>query len=232
LKKLNCLRLKKKKRKLKKMSVLVEEILIAFGSERDANGNEYKLRYPPSQPGNRRFAEQVTSMFPTRLINKSHSRSDVDVTAAMSNQAHIDQWRAHYAILPSNTEELVAAWLKRQLAVPDEETRPQALSAAACIVFASRSTVRLAPRIVQWGGGLYAAWRTTEKCGRPRLVPLLFEGVTLDKYEQMATVLPEANEWTQYEAIDELFDQLGLPPILAQGQSASIDACWIDRSCC
>jgi hypothetical protein len=197
------------------MSVLVEEILHAFATERDANGNE--LRYPPSQPGNRRFAEQVTSMFPTRLINKSHSRSDVDVTAAMSNQAHVDQWRAHYAMLPSNTEELVAAWLKRQLAVTDEETRPQALSAAACIVFASRSTIRLAPRIVQWGGGLYAAWRTTEKCGRPRLVPLLFEGVTLDEYEQMATVLPEANEWTQYEAIDELFDQLGLPPYSRKG---------------
>jgi hypothetical protein len=51
------------------MTSLVDEILFAFANERDTNGNEYKLRYPPSQPGNRRFAEQVTSMFPTRLIN-------------------------------------------------------------------------------------------------------------------------------------------------------------------
>jgi hypothetical protein len=49
------------------MTSLVDEILFAFANERDTNGNEYKLRYPPSQPGNRRFAEQVTSMFPTPM---------------------------------------------------------------------------------------------------------------------------------------------------------------------
>jgi hypothetical protein len=44
--------------------MVVDEILLAFANERDTtNGNEYKLRYPPSQPGNRRFAEQVTSSF-------------------------------------------------------------------------------------------------------------------------------------------------------------------------
>jgi hypothetical protein len=93
------------------MTSLVDEILFAFANERDTNGNEYKLRYPPSQPRNRRFAEQVTSMFPTRLIKVAHSRSDADVTAAMSDPAHIAQWRARYAVLPSNTEALVAAWL-------------------------------------------------------------------------------------------------------------------------
>jgi hypothetical protein len=61
------------------------------------------------------------------------------------------------------------------------------------------------------------AWRTTEKCGKPRLVPLLFEGVSLAEYETMAAVLPRANEWTQYEAIDELFDQLGMPPYSRKG---------------
>jgi hypothetical protein len=32
------------------MSSVVDEILSAFANERDTNGNEYKLRYPPS-PG-------------------------------------------------------------------------------------------------------------------------------------------------------------------------------------
>jgi hypothetical protein len=201
------------------MTSLVDEILFAFANERDTNGNEYKLRYPPSQPGNRRFAEQVTSMFPTRLINIAHSRSDTDVTAAMSDPAHIAQWRARYAVLPSNTEVLVAAWLRAQLAVAaDTQTdAEQALASAACIAFASRSTIRLAPRIVRWNDIAFAAWRTTEKCGKPRLVPLLFEGVTVAEYEQLASVLPRANEWTQYEAIDELFDQLGVPPYSRKG---------------
>jgi hypothetical protein len=204
------------------MTSVVDEILFAFANERDTNGNEYKLRYPPSQPGNRRFAEQVTSMFPTRLINVAHSRSDADVTAAMCDRAHISQWRARYAVLPSNTEALVAAWLRAQLAVAANaqnaaDARQQALASAACIAFASRSTIRLAPRIVRWNDIAFAAWRTTEKCGKPRLVPLLFECVSVAEYETMAAVLPRANEWTQYEAIDELFDQLGMPPYSRKG---------------
>jgi hypothetical protein len=203
------------------MTSLVDEILLAFANERDTNGNEYKLRYPPSQPGNRRFAEQVTSMFPTRLINVAHSRSDKDVAASMSDVAHIAQWRARYAVLPSQTEALVAAWLRGQLAVAassnDDDVRQQALASAACIAFASRSTVRMAPRIVRWSNIAFAAWRTTEKCGKPRLVPLLFDGVSLDQYEQLAAVLPRAKEWTQYEAIDVLFDQLGMPPYSRKG---------------
>jgi len=82
------------------MTSLVDHILFAFADERDTNGNEYKLRYPPSQPGNRRFAEQVTSIIPTRLINVAHSHSDADVTAAMSDPAHVAQWHARYAVLP------------------------------------------------------------------------------------------------------------------------------------
>jgi hypothetical protein len=54
-------------------------------------------------------------------------------------------------------------------------------------------------------------------CGKPRLVPLLFDGVTVAEYEQLASVLPRANEWTQYEAIDELLDQLGVPPYSRKG---------------
>jgi hypothetical protein len=65
------------------MTSLVDEILFAFANERDTNGNEYKLRYPPSQPGNRRFAEQVTSMFPTRLINGDAQSAAASPTAAI-----------------------------------------------------------------------------------------------------------------------------------------------------
>jgi hypothetical protein len=140
----------------------------------------------------------------------------------MCDRAHISQWRARYAVLPSNTEALVAAWLRAQLAVAANpqnaaDARQQALASAACIAFASRSTIRLAPRIVRWKDIAFAAWHTTEKCGKPRLVPLLFEGVTVAEYEQLASVLPKANEWTQYEAIDELFDELGVPPYSRKG---------------
>jgi hypothetical protein len=82
----------------------------------------------------------------------------------------------------------------------------------------------MAPRIVRWRNIAFAAWRTTEKCGKPRLVPLLFDGVSLDQYEQLAAVLPRAKELTQYEAIDVLFDQLGV-------QSASAVAHRTGRSC-
>lgn len=197
------------------MSLLIDGVLSAFDEKRDTNGSEYKLRYPPSQPGNRRYAEEVSAFFPTRLINKSHSRSDADVSAAFGDAANIARWRAKYAVLPADTPRIVAAWVREQLALADDD---EALAAAACIVFASRSTVRARPRIELWSGVLFAAWRESEKCGAPRLVPLLFDGVTLAQYEAMAARLPTAREWTQYESIDVLFTtRLGLPPYSLKG---------------
>jgi hypothetical protein len=198
------------------MSVLVSDILSIFESKRDPNGNEYKLRYPPSQPGNRRYAEEVSDFFETRVINKSHSRSDADVSEAFGQRDNVKRWRAKYGTLPPDTPRIVGEWVREQLARADEDEH--ALAAAACIVFASRSTVRTRPRIEQWNGELFAAWRESEKCGAARLVPLLFDGVTLEQYEAMAARLPTANEWTQYESIDVLFTaRLGLPPYSLKG---------------
>jgi hypothetical protein len=199
------------------MSVLVSDILSIFESARDPNGNEYKLRYPPSQPGNRRYAEEVSAFFETRLINKSHSRSDVDVSEAFGRRDNVMRWRAKYGTLPPHTPRIVCEWVREQLAHADSGDE-NALAAAACIVFASRSTVRTRPRIEQWNGELFAAWRESEKCGAARLVPLLFDGVTVAQYEAMAARLPTAREWTQYESIDVLFTaRLGLPPYSLKG---------------
>jgi hypothetical protein len=41
-------------------------------------------------------------------VSDAAGSSDKDVAAAMSDAAHISQWRAHYAVLPSQTEALVA----------------------------------------------------------------------------------------------------------------------------
>jgi hypothetical protein len=195
---------------------IVSDVLSIFDQKRDTNGNEYKLRYPPNQPGNRRYAEEVSSFFPTRLINTSHSRSDVDVREAFGKHENIQGWRAKYGILPPDTSRIVGEWVREQLARADEDT--DALAAAACIVFASRSTVRTRPRIEKWNDLLFAAWRESEKCGAARLVPLLFDGVTVAQYEAMAARLPTANEWTQYESIDVLFTtRLGLPPYSLKG---------------
>ena len=200
------------------MSLLVAEILVAFDKKRDTNGSEYKLRYPPTQPGNRRYAEEVSSCFPTRLINTSHSRLDADVCAAFADPANVARWRAKYGTLPADTPRIVGEWVREQLALAASGGDEQALAAAACIVFASRATVRTRPRIERWNGLLFAAWRESEKCGAPRLVPLLFDGVTLEQYEAMAARLPTAKEWTQYESIDVLFTtRLGLPPYSLKG---------------
>jgi hypothetical protein len=198
-------------------ALFVPNILSIFDEKRDTNGNEYKLRYPPSQPGNRRYAEEVSAFFETRLINTSHSRSDVDVSEAFGRRDNVMRWRAKYGTLPPDTPRIVGEWVREQLAHADGGDE-NALAAAACIVFASRSTVRTRPRIEQWNGVLFAAWRESEKCGAPRLVPLLFDGVTVAQYEAMAARLPTANEWTQYESIDVLFTaRLGLPPYSLKG---------------
>ena len=188
------------------MSALVDDILSIFLTQKDKN-NEYTLRYSAWQTGNKRFAEEMLSFFPTRKNEKTYSRTDAQVAATTTNDTHLAQWRAKYGFLPHNTHALIDAWLVEQVAVGDDD----ALQAAACIVFASRSTVKLAPEIVEWHGILFAAWRETEKCLKPRLVPLLFESVTREQYTAMARVLPGANEWNRFKSIDTLFDRLGLP---------------------
>jgi hypothetical protein len=187
---------------------LVDDILSVFVTQRDKN-NEYVLRYASWQTGNSRFAEEVAALFPTRKNTKTYSRTDKEVTAAMANESHIAEWRKKYGFLPHNTHALIDAWLGELMRDDDEEN--SSLKAAACLVFASRSTVTIAPEIVEWNGILFAAWRETEKCGKPRLVPLLFKSVSRAHYEAMARVLPEAGEWTQYKTIDTLFDRLACP---------------------
>jgi hypothetical protein len=138
------------------------------------------------------------------------------VSEAFGQRDNVKRWRAKYGTLPPDTPRIVGEWVREQLVRADEDEH--ALAAAACIVFASRSTVRTRPRIEQWNGVLFAAWRESEKCGAARLVPLLFDGVTLEQYEAMAARLPTANEWTQYESIDVLFTaRLGLPPYSLKG---------------
>jgi hypothetical protein len=44
------------------MTALVDEVLLAFANERDTNGNEYILRYPPSQPITRLLDDTVRGL--------------------------------------------------------------------------------------------------------------------------------------------------------------------------
>jgi len=90
------------------------------------------------------------------------------------------------------------------------------LSAAACLVFAARSTCKLAPSIEQEFGLVLACWRQTEKSGKPRIVPLVFSQ-SIENYKRMAIVLPEAKEWTAYRQIDQLFDELAVPLFSRKG---------------
>jgi hypothetical protein len=156
-------------------AALVDDILSVFVTQRDKN-NEYVLRYASWQTGNSRFAEEIAALFPTRKNTKTYSRTDKEVTAAMANESHIAEWRKKYGFLPHNTHALIDEWLVERLSEDDDDD--SSLKAAACLVFASRSTVTIAPEIVEWNGILFAAWRETEKCGKPRLVPLLFKSVS------------------------------------------------------
>ena len=64
---------------------------------------------------------------------------------------------------------------------------------------------------------LAACWRTTEKCGKPRVVPLLWRNVTAEQYQKMAAVLPKAREWTNYDQIEQLLDVIDVPVFSRKG---------------
>ena len=213
---------------------LIRDILLDFSTKVDMQGHEFKLRYPKSQSGNTRFARAVAELFPTRAIQSKSSRSDQDVTVALGKREHVQAWRERYAHLPHNTETIIDEWLKRNL----KGDTVRGLQAAACIVFASRSTIKQAPQIVSFfedekkSANFYVAcWRTTEKCGKPRIVPLLFKSVTLEQYKAMAGVLPKAKEWTDYEQIWDLFDELGVPIYSRKGNLPRLILCALmDRA--
>ena len=74
-------------------------------------------------------------------------------------------------------------------------------------------------------------WRKTEKYGKPRVVPLLFDAPTLEQYRDMARVLPKANEWTHYEQIEDLFDELSVPIYSRKGNLPRLLLCGLmDRA--
>ena len=218
-----------------RMSPLVADILGEFRANGDPQGHEFKLRYPKSQSGNTRFARAVAELFPTCTRGSKSSRADADVCAAMGDAEHVRAWRARYAHLPHDTEAIIERWLRRLL---DADTM-RGLQAAACIVFASRSTIKLAPDIVpffddaatQSDNMLMACWRKTEKCGKPRVVPLLFRAPTAAQYKDMAAALPRAKEWTDYEQIWELFDELDVPIYSRKGNLPRLILCALmDRA--
>jgi hypothetical protein len=68
--------------------------------------------------------------------------------------AHISQWRARYAVFPSNTEALVAAWLRSQLGVPPY-SRKGNLPRLLLIALTDRATdgQRLAPLMAKLDRG-------------------------------------------------------------------------------
>jgi len=217
-----------------RLTPVVGDILKAFRDKCDPHGHEFKLRYPKSQSGNTRFARAVADLFPTCARGSKLSRTDADVRAALGADEHVRAWRARYAHLPHRTEAIIDGWLRRLLA----GDTVRGLQAAACIVFASRSTIKLAPEIVPlFADGadsnrlFVACWRKTEKCGKPRIVPLLFGAPTLAQYRDMAAALPRAKEWTDYEQIWELFDELGVPVYSRKGNLPRLILCALmDRA--
>lgn len=138
-------------------------------------GNEYKLRFTKSQAGNQRFSEQMCALFVTEKTKNgagaTHQRNDAAVKAALDNDAYTAAWRKKYGCLPLDSLDIVKRWLRAQL---DNDN----IAAAACIVFAARSTVKTVPKIEQFCGLTCACWVTTEKCQKPRIVPLLFDLTT------------------------------------------------------
>ena len=222
-----------------KPTCLLNEVLLEFRTKVDMQGHEFKLRYPKSQSGNTRFARSVAALFPTRTLQSKSSRSAEDVAVALAAPTHVAAWRARYAHLPHNTEAIIDRWLARVLLADTV----RGLQAAACIVFASRSTIKLAPEIVSFfddtaaspqrrkDNFYVACWRKTEKCGKPRIVPLLFKSVTLQQYKLMAEELPRAKEWTDYEEIWDLFDQLDVPVYSRKGNLPRLILCGLmDRA--
>jgi hypothetical protein len=149
---------------------VVQSILEEFRKHPDHAGNEYKLRQSKSHEGNSMFAQRIANGFPTVKIGENSARTDEAVKRAFANVEYIRQWHTLCDALPANTVTIVDRWITRLLASGDELD----LSAASCVVFAARSTCKIAPLIEQALGLVLACWRQTEKSGKPRIVPLVF----------------------------------------------------------
>lgn len=150
-------------------------IISRFVNEPDT-GSEYKLRYEKSQKGQIEYARRLMENFQTIAATREgrFQRTDAAVSAAFGDEKTNAAWRSSYAMLPHDAIQIISRWVKRMLKSGDDYD----VMAAACFVFASRSTIEIVPTIEDYCGLLCACWTTTEKTGKPRLIPLPYQGIT------------------------------------------------------
>ena len=157
--------------------MIANSIIDRFTQHADS-GNEYKLRYEKSQGGQIEYAQQLMALFPTPAATRAgrFQRTNEAVAAALNNEQFVAKWREHYQSMPVNAVAIVRRWLLKMLSNSDDNSTD--VKSAACFLFASRSTNEFAPTIELYCGLLCACWQTTEKTGMPRLLPLIYDGVS------------------------------------------------------